>query len=237
MTDKPPPPPSPPQKPPPRRPPQGQQGRPPQKRRPGQPPPKRKRPPTKREILYKKLNAWLEDSRAVSVTVLIGLAALMFTLRAVQTPEPPPPDPLLAGQYQSFYNNCVRAVLEMNVIPGSCATRAGIEKNYGVNIDDVMAANRARMINTARKIARGDILDDKAYRACIDRGECVDFPMAPEGDRKDPSRMNRPENVAKRRLFWHLVNDGSMTPEVCAAMDVCRALQKIGIDATVEKKK
>ncbi len=129
-------------------------------------------------------------------------------------------DPRLA----LFHQECVDKVLKENTILPSCVSRAAIQERYKLDPLDVLDADQGRMIMAARLAARGEIMDEKDLQACIDEGRCLNFPHPEKGVDE-----NSPEGLKIRRLFWHLVNNGSLTPELCQYMDVCRALVKTGI--------
>ncbi len=124
----------------------------------------------------------------------------------------------------AFNQNCVEGVLHGAGIPNSCSSAAFMRHYYNVDPLDVLDREQGRLIDTAQKIARGDITNQKTYRHCIEQGLCAEIPVLPSASEK-----NTPQGKAISAEFWHLVNDGSPTAETCSLTAICRALVKIGI--------
>ncbi len=158
---------------------------------------------------------------------LVLVAALFVVFSTSSSVPVPAPDPAVPEQdIAGFYRDCVETVLKTETVPESCATVTAIKAAYSVEMRHELERQQGKMIMTARRIARGDILDKKAYKACLKSGECVKVPLFPDTENaEEPS----PEEIKQRQSFWHLVNDGAMTPALCLHMDVCRAMAKIGL--------
>lgn len=146
-------------------------------------------------------------------------------------------NPLLAGNIGSFRSDCIDAVLEQNIISEGCRSASAMQETYGVNVWDVLDEHRSRMIMTARLIARGDILTQKDYEACLGTGKCAPIPLLGEHGKDNVRKLNTPQAIETRRLFWYLVEDGRLTRDICAYMDTCRALEKIGLIGAGQQRK
>lgn len=147
--------------------------------------------------------------------------------RTVEAGAPPPENP---GDVTGFRRDCVEQVLRKGAgIPKSCASLDAIRAAYRVDALDQLAQAQGLMVMTARRIVNGDILDDKDLNACIAQGACAPVPLPPAGDRAKASSELSPQSRRARDDFWRLASGDALGPELCAYMDICRALYKIGL--------
>jgi|GEM_PF-3250708 len=171
---------------------------------------------------------------ASMIAIIVAVLFVFFTKTSLPT-RLNKDNPLLLGNVERFYKDCVDRVLRFGDVPQGCRTAKAMYQEYHVNVWDVMNEQRLRMIYTARMIARGDLMTEADYQACVARAECHIVPLLPGINQNDEKRMSNPDIRAKQDLFWHLVNDGSLRPDLCEYMDVCKALRKIGLIKFAEK--
>lgn len=132
-----------------------------------------------------------------------------------------------AADLDRFYDECIRHTLDASEIFVTCQTVESIQDAYKVDAMRYLDAHLALMIETARRVERGDFLTQEAYDACVARGECALIPLIPENQRE---RIGRDEDLQRKsRLFWHLIDRGTLTAGICSEMEVCQALYKIGL--------
>ncbi len=169
-------------------------------------------PPRKK----RKIPLWIRITRRIPALLLgciIILGALYgpsYLRERLSTPEE-----IKADGMRSFQNDCIDYVLRGGNPPSSCKSYDAIHDTYHVDANVLLNNQQGRMISTARKIAGGEITNNSEYRECIRKGECVAIPT--------------PQVPEQKAEFWHLVNDGRITQGNCRAMDICRALVKLGI--------
>lgn len=123
-----------------------------------------------------------------------------------------------------FYRDCVESVLKNENVPPSCATAEAILSAYKLDVFVEFNADISRMVMTARRIARGEMIDEKTYKECLKSGECVPVPQM--SGRLDPDG-ERARQI--RRDFWNLAERSLITKSVCSYSELCRALEKSGI--------
>lgn len=134
----------------------------------------------------------------------------------------PPPSERLPGDVAGYMRDCVTGVLRGTAPPESCRSLESAHQAYGVDVWLLLRAEHARASDTARRIVQGQILNDADYRACIGRGECAALPVP--RDVKDPARQEQALKVLR-----YLAAGGAMNRNICAFVDMCRALVKTGL--------
>jgi hypothetical protein len=149
---------------------------------------------------------------------------LAFTMPRFFKVEPSTPQEISQNGIKSFYNDCVALILRSGEILPSCASLEAIEMAYQVNPVHLLVREQGRMIDTARKIAGGDVTNESELRQCMKKNECVKVP----GLNFD-IEIGTASGKAAQAEFWHLVNDGSITSATCEMTDICRAMVKAGL--------
>jgi hypothetical protein len=154
-----------------------------------------------------------------ALIIVLAIAVPRFLRVAPSTPED-----VSSDAFKSFENDCVDLVLKNGDILPACASADAIRSTYHLDVRALLVHEQQRRIDTAQKVAQGEITDGGEYRQCVKRGECVEIPgMNTDIDPRTP------EGKAARAEFRHLVDSGSITEQGCDAIDLCRALVKIGI--------
>jgi len=154
-----------------------------------------------------------------AIIIILAIAAPRF-LRV----EPSTPEDVSSNALKSFENDCVNLVLKNGDILPACASTDAMRSTYHLDARALLVHEQQRRIDTAQKINQGELTDGGEYRQCLKRGECVEIPgMNTDIDPRTP------EGKAARAEFQHLVDNGSITEQGCNAIDLCRALVKIGI--------
>ena len=126
------------------------------------------------------------------------------------------------GDVTGFTRDCVTAVLNGDAIKPSCQSLARIHAKYGVDVHAELNIAQGARVMTARRIARGDITTDRQYKNCVQKGDCVDIPVT--GADID---AHNPQARINQAVFWHLVNDGNLTANDCAALSICKAAMRL----------
>ena len=138
--------------------------------------------------------------------------------------NPPPRQQEQQGDIKGFRRDCVRGVLDGGAVPAACASAGAIKSAYNVDVGMLLIEDHGRLIMTARRIDRGQIMDDRDYKECLDSGDCLPLPRIPKG-----KNQGSPESLRIQNLLAHLVDKGSLTPEVCEALEICRAMIRAGL--------
>lgn len=136
----------------------------------------------------------------------------------------PPEQRERQGDVKGFRRDCVRGVLDGGAVPAACASAEAIKAAYDVDVRMLLIEDHGRLIMTARRIDRGQIMDDRDYKECLDGGDCLPLPRIPKG-----KNQNSPESIRTQNLVAHLVDKGSLTREVCEALEICRAMIRAGL--------
>lgn len=160
--------------------------------------------------------------------VLVFMAVMAFVMTQGSEEIPTGLD-AIEGDVALFTQDCVETVLNDLTPPEACNTAETIEEEYGVDVFYALDVHQGRMISTVRMIADGQLLTEEDFEDCMRRDECVDIPMIPPDIRGKKGVAGTPQAQQVRETFWHLVNNGRITPETCSFTDICRAMYKLGI--------
>lgn len=154
-----------------------------------------------------------------------GAASLLHANKQHRSPPPPPPvrKHQFTGDIAGYRRDCIDNVLKGGAIPDSCRSIESIKTAYnGLDASEVLDIEQGKMIQTAQWIADGTIDSETTLEECIRNEVCAAVPVPKQGDKS-------PDNLAKRRLFRHLMEDGRLTREFCAVMDACAAMTRAGL--------
>lgn len=143
----------------------------------------------------------------------------------VYVQEPKDYSPRTAGDTVAYRRECVDAANP----PEQCRSAATIKSVYGVDVWEMLEIEQGRTIMTARRIDDGTLETMEDYERCLKEELCRPVPLPPQKARHNEKLLNAPETVKARKLFRHLADDGSLTPDVCAIIDVCRAMTEAGL--------
>lgn len=129
-----------------------------------------------------------------------------------------------APNWVKFNDECVQPALVNQPIPPRCTTFDLILRHYHVDAHAAMQQYFAKMKNTAAMIQKGELNKRSAYAECIANKSCVTIPLLPKGVDATKIDASSKDYMRVRQAFWSLVNDPTMSPEVCSLNDFCRAL-------------
>lgn len=128
---------------------------------------------------------------------------------------------------EPFLTACVAPVLAGKGDVGpACRSTQAITDVYNINIRNHIDTRHALMKATARRIANGELLKPRDYKACIASGRCAEVPLLPENI--DPEKMTA-EQRAVSEAFWDLAEQDVMTKAVCDLMPECQAVVKLKV--------
>jgi hypothetical protein len=109
-----------------------------------------------------------------------------------------------------------------------CRDRSAIKDAWGIDIDAMIENRRALMAATARRMVAGELLNRTAYEQCIAARQCAPVPLLP--DHIDTASLaSSTAYLDTRKAFWQLAEGTVLTPEICAFMDICRAMRAAGV--------
>lgn len=134
-----------------------------------------------------------------------------------------------APSWVKFADECISPSLRGTEVGRYCRAAATIQHEY--NIDPLALVNQhfARMKRTAQRIESGDMKSKKQYQTCLNNKTCALIPLLPAN--VDPESIDRQSNshIVTRKMFWSLINDKTISPEICEFMDLCRALRDMNV--------
>ena len=156
---------------------------------------------------------------------LAGVIGLFIKREPIYVQETKDYSPRTTGDINAYLRDCVG----VNAPPEPCRSAGAIKSSYGVDIWRLLEIEQGRTVMTARWIADGTLEEVKDYDSCIAKKLCRPVPLPPQQARHDEKILNAPENVRIMKVFRHLVDDGSLTPETCDVIAVCRAMVKAGL--------
>lgn len=110
-----------------------------------------------------------------------------------------------------------------------CATTDSIYVYYNIDIIDEMRRYANRMRQTAKQLDEGKLKRRQEYQDCIQRRSCATIPLLPKGvDAEQIDPMSQ-DYLDIRQAYWSLVNDKTLSPEVCTLTPMCKAMVKMGL--------
>lgn len=152
----------------------------------------------------------------VILALLLAGAAVFLAGRIASGPRAP--------SAHAFMTDCVWAATPH---PQRCGSFDAIRSRYGIDAAELIERRHNAMMMTARRLVSGELRDPARYQDCIRRGECTTIPLLPAGV-KAADVAGTDQHMATRTAFWQLARGRNLTPEVCAFMDICRALHQSG---------
>jgi hypothetical protein len=85
------------------------------------------------------------------------------------------------------------------------------------------------MKRTAQRIQDGNLKTKKAYQQCLTNKTCAIIPLLPANVDAEQIEQQSTDHIKTRRMFWSLINDTQISPEICEFIDLCRALRNSGV--------
>ncbi len=153
-----------------------------------------------------------------------------FVLEPYITAYPPYEEYLLASwlgkpDWVRFAHDCIEPEEEP---AKACGDLSAIRLKYNIDIMAALNTYRNKMAQTAQKIVDGKITKKIDYMNCLSSKQCAEVPLLPPDVDADMIDPESDDFLQIRKPFWQLVNDKSITPEICAWIGLCRALGKTG---------
>lgn len=127
-----------------------------------------------------------------------------------------------------FTRECARPALSGKPVQPYCRNKQTIKRAYRIDINQEIYKMFTRMQRTARMVVDGRMTRSSAYHSCIARKECGPIPLLPPDVEPDSITPESPDHLDIRKTFWQLINEESMTIEICQAMLLCRAMYGAG---------
>lgn len=136
----------------------------------------------------------------------------------------------------AFTNDCIIPHIKGHSVSGDCKSAQNIRDTY--NIDPLAMVNThfRAMKNTAQRIESGRLSNKKQYQACLENKSCAIIPLLPADVDPQSISQQSQDYILTRKMFWSLVNDPQISPEICDYIDLCRILRDMGI-MPIEKPK
>lgn len=128
-----------------------------------------------------------------------------------------------------FTDDCFKPALKNKEIPRKCRSESLIQENYNINITTMVNDYYAKMKSTAKKIERGRIKNKKQLEACLNNKKCAMIPLLPAG--VDEITESSTKYKKTRKMFWSIINDKEISPEVCDYISLCKAMRNTGVIA------
>lgn len=162
-----------------------------------------------------------------------GRSGVPFPLEPYIDRYPPYEEYLLAPwlgtpDWVRFSRECIEPVLKEEEPGKSCGNLGAIRQKYNIDVMAALNSYRNKMAQTAKKIADGKLTKKIDYMNCLSSRQCAEVPLLPPGVDADALDPESDDFIRIRRPFWQLVNDKTITPEICVYMNLCRVLGKTG---------
>ena len=134
------------------------------------------------------------------------------------------------GDLQAFNQTCIQIQDNggASTVTPACQNFTNIKETFDVDAPLLIEIEKGRFIATAELIARGGVINQDNYEACITQRDCIDSPLF-----ETLLKIKSLDNLSGRdllayRLYDHLLDTGQLTKELCGYMRVCQALYKSG---------
>lgn len=132
----------------------------------------------------------------------------------------------------NFADDCIGTLnkpVERFTRPETCQTVNGINSYYSTDLFGVMIDYHRKMASTAKRIKEGQAMQI-AYPMCINTKRCAYVPLPPADIEENVlANTKDAQLVILRDGFWELIEERSITPNVCANMFLCNRLVDLGI--------
>lgn len=128
-----------------------------------------------------------------------------------------------------FAEDCILPNISgQNTLP-ACRSAGSIQEQYNIDIRAAINEHFRKMQDTAKRIERGQMKSKEQYQDCLMRKQCAFIPLLPAN--ADPERISRDSEdyLLTRRMFWSLINDTEISPEICEYMLLCRVMRDLSV--------
>lgn len=134
-----------------------------------------------------------------------------------------------APDYVRFSNDCIAPALH-NQKPGiHCNSQNSIRSEYNIDAFDMVNEHYKVMQSTAKRVESGRLKSKKQYQQCLANKTCAIIPLLPANVDAESIDRQSQDYLPTRKMFWSLVNDPKISPEICEFMDLCRALRNLEV--------
>jgi hypothetical protein len=132
-------------------------------------------------------------------------------------------------QWVAFAEDCVRPGSRNHATPAVCRSNYSIQDKYNIDPVSLINTEYKKMKRTAERIEQGKMKNKREYQRCLNNKTCSIIPLLPAN--VDPNSIDRQsqDHLLTRRMFWSLINDQNISPEICEFMDLCRAMRNTGV--------
>ena len=133
-------------------------------------------------------------------------------------------------QWVNFTDDCITPILSgARTATPECRSNQTILENYNIDITQIIEKHFMKMKRTAQRIESGDMKTKNDYQRCLTNKSCAIIPLLPAN--VDPTTIDQQSTdyLLTRKMFWSLVNDTKMSPEICEYIDICRVLRDTGV--------
>lgn len=131
--------------------------------------------------------------------------------------------------YIPFAEDCVIPKLKGLRTGKDCKSSASIQSAYNVDARALVNTHFSKMKRTAQRIEGGQMKSKRQYETCLRNKTCAIIPLLPANVDAEAIDRQSGEYLATRKMFWSLVNDKKISPEICEFMELCRALRDLGV--------
>lgn len=128
-----------------------------------------------------------------------------------------------------FAQDCIEPALKGMNAGQNCKSNASIIDHYNIDAKDLVNKHFSKMKRTAQKIEDGSLKGRRQYQACLNNKTCAIIPLLPASVDPDSIDPQSAQYLSTRKMFWSLINDRQVSPEVCDFIDLCRALRVLDV--------
>lgn len=132
-------------------------------------------------------------------------------------------------QWVAFANTCVKPAIAGAPVEKVCRSNQSINDEFDINPTTLINTHYKKMQRTAQRIQDGDLKTKNAYQRCLMNKTCAIIPLLPVGVDAEKIDQQSTDHLKTRRMFWSLINDKEISPEICEYIDLCRGLRDIGV--------
>jgi len=130
-------------------------------------------------------------------------------------------------RYIDFHDECFLPALNDRDVNPDCKSTGLIERNYRIDVRDMIDTYYGKMRRTAQQIKSGSLNTREKLSKCLNERRCVPIALLPD----NAQNINRDslDHFQIRQQFWSLINDRQISKENCDFMDLCRAMTNIDV--------
>ncbi len=132
----------------------------------------------------------------------------------------------------SFTNECLEKDDKKSSyarLSGNCKSFESVQEHYGVDLKEILISYHTKMKRTAEAISKDQVKRIR-YPGCINKKTCAYIPLPPKDmTPEEIENSTDPSITVVRDGFWELVDQASITPNICQNMFLCRRLKALSI--------